>query len=204
MTEPAITLGGVTIHRALLDDEAQGALVEAVRAVAAAAPFYRPRTRFGKPLSARMTAAGALGWWADERGYRYVERHPVRNTPFPPLPDQVLALWRRFERRADPDCCLINYYGEGARMGLHQDRDEADFSFPVVSISLGDPGLFRVGGVNRPTPSRSVWLASGDVAILEGPARLVYHGVDRIRFGASPLLPRGGRINLTLRRARPA
>ena len=90
-------------------------------------------------------------------------------------------------------------YGEGAKMGLHQDRDEADFDMPVVSISLGDEALFRVGGVERGGPTRSIWLRSGDVAVMGGAARLVHHGIDRVRWGSSTLLPRGGRINLTLR-----
>ena len=89
----------------------------------------------------------------------------------------------------DPDCCLINYYGEGARMGLHQDKDEADFSWPVLSISLGDDALFRIGNTTRGGKTESIWLSSGDVVIMGGPARLTYHGIDRIRFGSSKLLP---------------
>ena len=98
-----------------------------------------------------------------------------------------------------PDCCLINFDGEGTRMGLHQDRDEQDFSQPVLSISLGDEALFRMGNVERGGATRSVWLRSGDVVVMGGEARLRHHGIDRIRFGSSPLLPNGGRINLTLR-----
>jgi alkylated DNA repair protein (DNA oxidative demethylase) len=98
-----------------------------------------------------------------------------------------------------PDCCLINFYGEGARMGMHQDRDEGDFSFPVLSVSLGDDALFRMGGVDRPVPTQSVWLRSGDVVVMGGDARLAFHGIDRVRHGSSTLLPKGGRINLTLR-----
>jgi alkylated DNA repair protein (DNA oxidative demethylase) len=110
-----------------------------------------------------------------------------------------LAVWERFAPGARaPECCLVNLYRE-ARMGLHQDRDEADLSQPVVSISLGDEALFRVGGTERGGPTRSVWLRSGDVAVLAGPARLAFHGVDRVRAGSSSLVPGGGRINLTLR-----
>ena len=98
-----------------------------------------------------------------------------------------------------PDCCLINYYGEDARMGLHQDKDEADFSYPVVSISLGDDGLLRLGNPTRGGTTDSLWLNSGDVVVMGGEARLAYHGVDRIRFKSSRLLPKGGRLNLTLR-----
>ena len=98
-----------------------------------------------------------------------------------------------------PDSCLLNYYGEGSRMGMHQDKDEADTRWPVVSISLGDEALFRVGGIEKPSPSKSVWLRSGDVVVLEGAARLAWHGIDRVRFRSSELLPDGGRINVTLR-----
>uniref|UniRef100_UPI0039E6311D alpha-ketoglutarate-dependent dioxygenase AlkB family protein n=1 Tax=Phaeovulum sp. TaxID=2934796 RepID=UPI0039E6311D len=119
---------------------------------------------------------------------------------WPPIPDSVLAIWRAVagvDRL--PECCLINFYGEGARMGLHQDRDEADFGCPVVSVSLGDDGLFRIGNQTRGGGTQSVWLRSGDVMVMGGPARLTYHGVDRIAYGTSPLMPSGGRINLTLR-----
>ena len=164
-----------------------------------AAPPYAPETPYGKPMSVRMTSAGRFGWYSDRTGYRYVDRHPS-GVPWPPIPEPVLAIWHRvtgLDRQ--PECCLVNFYGEGARMGLHQDRDEADFRWPVVSVSLGDDGLFRVGGTQRGEPTRSVWLKSGDIAVLGGDARLAYHGVDRIRFGSSDLLPKGGRINLTLR-----
>ena len=192
-------LRGVRVLPGYLDAPAQAALVEALRAVAAAAPFVRPETPRGRPMSVRMTAAGRYGWITDRKGYRYEPRHPS-GVAWPPIPGQVLALWHDVTAldRA-PDCCLVNWYGEGARMGLHQDRDEADFTMPVVSVSLGDEALFRVGGTERGGRTGSVWLRSGDVAVLEGESRLAYHGIDRIRFGSSTLLPQGGRINLTLR-----
>lgn len=194
-----LSLNGVEIRKGLLGRPAQQTLVTALRHVARAAPPYAPDTPYGKPMSVRMTSAGRFGWYSDRTGYRYVDRHPG-GAAWPAIPLQVLDIWRTvtgLDRQ--PDCCLINFYGEGARMGLHQDRDEADFSWPVVSVSLGDDGLFRVGGTGRRDPTRSVWLQSGDVAVLGGAARLAYHGVDRIRFGSSDLLERGGRINLTLR-----
>jgi alkylated DNA repair protein (DNA oxidative demethylase) len=146
-----------------------------------------------------MTSAGKYGWFTDPKGYRYIDRHPS-GTPWPPVPPTALELWCELvsSERA-PDCCLVNHYGAKARMGLHRDSDEADFSWPVLSISLGDPGLFRVGGPARSDPTVSVLLESGDVVVMGGAARLAYHGIDRIRFGASRLLPEGGRINLTLR-----
>jgi alkylated DNA repair protein (DNA oxidative demethylase) len=150
-------------------------------------------------MSVRMTAAGRFGWITDRRGYRYEPVQPS-GAAWPPIPASVLSVWREvtgLER--EPDCCLVNLYREAARMGLHQDRDEADFAWPVLSISLGDEALFRIGGVDRGGSTESVWLRSGDVLVMGGAARLVHHGIDRIRAGSSTLLEGGGRINLTLR-----
>ena len=192
-------MNGARVWPWLLDSGGQAALLEEVRAVVRAAPLFSPVTPGGRRMSVRMTAAGRFGWVSDRRGYRYEARHPG-GPAWPPIPPLALALWRAVapEARA-PECCLVNFYGEGARMGLHQDRDEADFGQPVVSVSLGDEGLFRVGGTERGGRTASVWLRSGDVVVLGGAARLAWHGVDRIRFGSSRLLPQGGRLNLTLR-----
>lgn len=187
------------IHKGYWDSAAQGAAVDALRAVLKSAPLYRPQTPMGKPMSVRMSSAGRLGWYSDKHGYRYVPAHP-EGQPWPAIPEQVLSVWTDLiSTDRLPDCCLINFYGEDARMGLHQDKDEADFSWPVVSISLGDDALFRMGNTTRGGKTDSIWLNSGDVVVMGGPARLTYHGVDRIRFGSSSLLPKGGRINLTLR-----
>lgn len=197
--EPGLRLCGARVHPGWIDAAGQAALVGAVRAVARAAPLVAPVTPGGRRMSVRMTAAGRLGWITDRRGYRYSPVHPD-GRPWPPIPDAVLAVWRALSGcAAEPDCCLINHYGPDARMGLHQDRDEGDFRFPVLSISLGDDGLFRIGGTERRDPTRSVWLHSGDVLVLEGAARLAWHGIDRIRPHTSRLLAHGGRINLTLR-----
>lgn len=196
---PGGWLNGVALYPGWLDPVAQAAMVGDLRKVVGAAPLFSPETRFGKRMSVQMTSAGRFGWYADRRGYRYIDRHPS-GMDWPPIPDSVLSVWRAVTGLSrDPDCCLINVYRNGARMGLHQDRDEADFSWPVLSISLGDDALFRVGGAERGGPTRSVWLASGDVAVLAGKARLAFHGIDRLRGGSSTLLPDGGRINLTLR-----
>lgn len=189
---------GFVIHPGFLDRPAQEALVARLREVVRQAPFFTPMTRRG-PMSVRMSAAGRFGWISDRRGYRYEERHP-EGMEWPPIPDEVLEIWKAVSDCGRlPECCLINWYGEGARMGMHRDEDEADFSCPVVSVSLGDDGMFRMGNLERGGRTESIWLKSGDVVVMGGAARMSYHGVDRIRFGSSTLLPEGGRINLTLR-----
>lgn len=190
---------GFRLYKSWLDRTAQEALRAEVAAVVAAAPPFSPMTPWGKPMRVRMTSAGRYGWFADRRGYRYVDRHP-EGAPWPPIPEGALAIWRALvgpERM--PDCCLVNLYDAGARMGLHRDADEADFSWPVLSVSLGDSAVFRMGGPARTDPTQSVVLESGDVVLMGDEARLAYHGIDRIRAGSSTLLPDGGRINLTLR-----
>ncbi|WP_300071327.1 alpha-ketoglutarate-dependent dioxygenase AlkB [uncultured Ruegeria sp.] len=194
-----LLLRGFDIRKGYLDAAAQGQLVEDLRPILKAAPLFRPMTPSGKEMSVRMTSAGAVGWVTDRSGYRYQTQHP-KGGAWPGIPESVLNIWHELaSAERDPDCCLINYYSEGARMGLHQDKDEADFSWPVLSISLGDDALFRIGNTTRGGKTESIWLNSGDVVIMGGPARLAYHGVDRIRHGSSKLLPKGGRINLTLR-----
>lgn len=181
---------------------AQAELLEAVLAGVAEAPFYRPITPGGRAMSVEITSLGALGWTSDAQGYRYQDRHPLTGRGWPAMPGALLRLWRDLaDPEIPPDSCLVNLYREGARMGLHQDRDEADFRFPVLSVSLGDTALFRLGGADRRAPTRQVRLTSGDVCLLAGDARLAFHGVDRLIPGSSRLIPGGGRLNLTLRRA---
>jgi DNA oxidative demethylase len=206
MSAPSISCG-LTIVPGYLDRSAQCALLAALDDVFRQAPVYVPRMpKSGRPLSVRMTNCGPLGWITDERGYRYEPTHPQTGMPWPPMPVIVLDAWQALAGYPHPpQACLINVYGHTARMGLHQDRDEQDFSAPVVSLSLGDTCLFRIGGTSRRDPTRTVRLASGDALVLGGEARLAFHGVDRIIPGTSTLLPDGGRINLTLRRVtRPA
>jgi DNA oxidative demethylase len=194
-----LAVNGFEIHKGWLDPPAQAAMAEDIARVAAAAPYFTPLTPWGKPMSVAMTSAGRYGWFTDRRGYRYLDRHPS-GVPWPPIPETVLLVWRTLVSGARmPDCCLVNRYGPKARMGLHRDADEKDFGWPVLSISLGDPAVFRVGGRERSDPTTSVLLESGDVVVFGGDARLAYHGVDRIRAGGSRLLPEGGRINLTCR-----
>jgi len=194
---------GVIFTPGYLDRAAQDEMLAAVRAVIAAAALYVPRMpRSGKPMSVRMTNAGALGWVTDEaRGYRYQPTHPESGEPWPPIPDILLRAWHELGGYPHPpEACLVNYYAPDARMGLHQDKDEQHFAAPVVSLSLGATCLFRVGGRKRSDPTSSVRLASGDAVVLGGEGRLAFHGVDRILPETSTLLPEGGRINLTLRR----
>jgi alkylated DNA repair protein (DNA oxidative demethylase) len=185
-----------------LDREEQQSLVNDIRAVVSEAPLYRPEMpRSGKPFSVRMTNCGELGWVADKKGYRYQDRHPVTGKPWPSIPAHLIELWDKLAGHpAPPQACLVNFYETSARMGLHQDRDESDLSAPVLSISLGDACLFRVGGTKRGEPTKSFRLESGDIVILGGESRLAFHGVDRIYPTTSTLLKDGGRINLTLRR----
>lgn len=165
-----------------------------------------PRT--GKPFSVMMSNCGPLGWVSDRGGgYRYEPRHPQTGELWPAIPERLIDIWKdiaAYGRR--PEACLINHYDPKAKMGLHQDRDEADVDAPVVSISLGDTAMFRLGGTSRKDPTRSFRLAGGDVMVLEGASRLAFHGVDRTLPGSSTsldrfhdLFPHGGRINLTMR-----
>ena len=194
-----IDIEGFIVLKGALDRAAQEQIRDDVRVIAKTAPFYTPLTPWGKPMSVRMTSAGQYGWYTDRKGYRYIETHP-NGTSWPAIPPSILSIWQdHISKDRDPECCLFNFYGEKARMGLHQDKDEADFNWPVLSISLGDSGLFRIGGNERTDPTQSIWLDSGDVVIMGNDARLKFHGIDRIKFGMSDLLKQQGRLNLTLR-----
>ncbi len=194
---------GIAHYPGYLDGGAQQALLDSIRQVVGEAPLFVPvMPRTGKPMQVQMSNCGSLGWVTDkDRGYRYQPTHPVTGKPWPPMPDMLPALWDAVSGFEDPpEACLINYYTDTAKMGLHQDRDEEEFAAPVVSISLGDDCLFRIGGTQRGGKTQSIRLISGDVIVLGGPSRLRFHGVDRIYPGTSTLLKDGGRINLTLRR----
>jgi alkylated DNA repair protein (DNA oxidative demethylase) len=195
---------GFLYRPSALDRSAQAEMVREVLSALESAPLIRPVTPGGKPFSVRMSNLGPLGWVSDRAGYRYQPTHPQTGRPWPAIPDSVQAVWRAVAGAdVEPDACLVNLYGPEARMGLHQDRDEAEFGWPVVSISLGDTAVFRIGAAEG-GPIAKLKLASGDVCVLAGAARLARHGIDWILGGSSSLLPGGGRLNLTLRRARPA
>lgn len=194
-----LEMRGFQIFKGLLEKEEQTSLVGLLRQIVTDAPMVSPVTQSGKAMSVRMTSAGDVGWVTDRAGYRYQEQHP-NGSLWPKIPVQILDIWRLVSRCDQaPNSCLINYYGENAKMGMHQDKDEGRFDWPVVSVSLGDDALFRMGNPERGGKTESLWLSSGDVVVMGGAARLSYHGVDRIRFGSASLLPKGGRLNITLR-----
>ena len=186
------------------DRDQQVALIDAVSEAARGdGPFFQstmPRT--GQPMSVVGSNFGPLGWVSDkDGGYRYEDVHPKTKKPWPQLPDILLQTWFALTGYASPpEACLINWYREGSKMGMHVDRDEHDVNAPVVSVSLGDPARFRIGGLVRGGKTMSMKINSGDVVVLAGDARQCYHGVDKIYYGGSTLVPKGGRINLTMRR----
>lgn len=203
---------GVRLYRSYFDEAAQIALLREIEQVIAQAPLFTPAMpRSGAPFSVRMTNCGPLGWVSDKTGYRYEPLHPQTRAPWPPIPPMLLAAWRALAAYPlPPQACLVNFYDPSARMGLHQDRDEVDLTAPILSLSLGADCRFRLGGAKRGDPTRSFALSSGDALTLGGAGRLRFHGVDRILpdiapcFESlcrdSPILARGERINLTLRR----
>jgi DNA oxidative demethylase len=192
---------------AMLDLASQEILVHELRTLVAVAPLFRPvMPRTGKPFSVKMTNLGSLGWVSDKAGYHYQATHPETGKLWPPIPEMVLDIWRTVANYpCEPEACLVNFYAAGTKMGLHQDKDEEDFAAPVVSVSLGDTAVFRIGGTERGGKTATIKLQSGDVLVMGGAARLCFHGIDRVLSGTSTLLKDGGRINLTLRRVtRPA
>ncbi len=195
-------MDGLKYLPGFLNPKAQEELVARLHDVVSAAPLFTPvMPRTGKAFSVRMTNIGPLGWVSDRTGYRYQANHPELGTPWPEFPESIMDLWNRVSDYAHPpEACLVNYYKGSAKMGLHQDRDEEDFAAPVVSISLGDTAIFRIGGVTRGGKTQSLKLESGDVLVMGGASRLCFHGIDRVLSGTSTLLKDGGRINLTLRR----
>jgi alkylated DNA repair protein (DNA oxidative demethylase) len=197
---------GCRLMRGLLSASEQEAIAGDIKEIIALAPLYYPRMpRTGRQLSVAMTNCGPLGWFSDkEGGYRYVTSHPLTGRPWPPMPERLIALWRHVVGyRNEPQACLINHYSGKAKMGLHRDEDEADRAAPILSISLGDSALFRLGGLKRSDPTVSFPLHSGDMLVMGGPSRLIYHGIVRLLPGTSALLAGGGRMNLTLRRVTP-
>ena len=184
----------------------QAELIAHVKMAVQTTPFYRPTMpQTGTPLSVAMTNFGTLGWVTDKaKGYRYQAAHPKTGAPWVPLPDLLVKLWREVTGWPNlPEACLVNWYREGSKMGPHIDSDERAVHAPVVSISLGDPAMFRIGGPQRGGPTHGIKLMSGDVVVMGGQSRRCYHSVSKIYYGESALVPKGGRINLTMRRVNP-
>lgn len=180
-------------------------LLNAVEHIAQHAPFRHMRTPGGHSMSVAMTNCGPLGWVTDATGYRYTSHDPQTGQPWPTMPDFFTTLATRAAAEAGfadfvPDACLINRYAPGARMSLHQDRNEHDLSWPIVSVSLGLPVVFQFGGMKRSDPTLRVPLSHGDIVVWGGPARLAFHGVLTLKPGHHPLTGEH-RINLTFRRA---
>lgn len=180
-------------------------LLAALQEVIGAAPFRQMATPSGHRMSVAMTSCGSAGWVSDRRGYRYDDRDPESGRPWPPMPGVFAALAARAAARAGfdgfaPDACLVSRYEPGARMSLHQDKDERDFAAPIVSVSLGLPAVFLFGGARRADPALRVRVAHGDVVVFGGPARLRYHGVLALKDGQHPATGRQ-RFNLTFRKA---
>lgn len=198
-------IGGFRFVPECLTPQRQQDLLEQVLDRLDVAPLYRPvMPRTGRPLTVQMSNFGSLGWISDRAGYRYSDTHPETGAPWPEIPEMLLDLWDELAGYpVRPEACLVNMYGPGARLGLHVDADEQAVDAPVLSVSLGDRAMFRIGGPSRSDPTRSFRLASGDVVVLGGAARRAYHSVDRIYPDTSQLVPGGGRINLTMRRVRP-
>ncbi len=195
--------GAVLLHAFALADAP--AIVAALEALTAAAPLRHMTTPGGFTMSVAMSNCGPLGWITDRHGYRYVATDPDSGRPWPPIPPLLLRLAGAAAARAGfagfcPDACLINRYAPGAKMALHQDRDEQDFSQPIVSISLGLPALFLFGGLQRGGRPARVPLVHGDVLVWGGPARLRFHGIAPLGAGSHPTTG-DCRINLTLRKA---
>lgn len=200
----AMAPGAVLLHG--FARAAERSLLEGMRRVAAAAPFRHMVTPGGHRMSVGMTSCGGAGWVSDRRGYRYDRDDPLSGAAWPEMPPGFLDLAAAAAAAAGfdgfvPDACLINRYQPGAKLTLHQDRDERDLAAPIVSVSLGLPAIFLFGGLARTDPVRRFPLAHGDVAVWGGPARLTHHGVAPLKPGDHPLLgPQ--RVNLTFRRAR--
>ena len=195
---------GLLYYPQVFDRAQQCRLLEDIRQIIDTAPLYHPiMPHSGYEMSAQSTNCGTLGWYSDqEKGYRYQKTHPLTQQPWPALPASFLQIWQQFSNHQNlPDCGLINYYNHDAKMGLHLDSDEEDFTAPVLSISLGDQAQFIIGGLTRKDKTQSLKLSSGDLIILGGQMRKVYHGISKLYPHSSTLLPETGRFNITLRKA---
>ena len=203
-TREAIADGAMLLRGFVKPIESE--LIEAVRAIVAQSPFRRMTTPGGHLMSVAMTNCGERGWITDHTGYRYDPIDPRTGAPWPAMPPVLRDLARGAAEQGGfqnfaPDACLVNRYEPGTRLSLHQDKDELDYSAPIVSVSLGLPATFLFGGMARADKPRRYRLVHGDVVVWGGPSRLAYHGVAPLAEGEHALLGRK-RINLTFRRTR--
>ena len=197
---------GLSLFSGVVDLPGQRRLFVALEEVLKAAPPIQNRTKGGGQTSAAMTNCGDVGWWSDAKGYRYTAASPATGLPWPPIPKAFSELIQVVTAKSQwpdfrPDACLINWYGAGAKMGLHQDRDEADFFQPIVTVCLGDSADFMVGGFARSDKATALKVHSGDVLIMGGASRMRFHGIRKIYPGTSPLAEIVGRYSLTFRKA---
>ncbi len=205
-TEPEkqeLAPGALLLHGFALSDDA--ALLHALEEVTARSPFRHMVTPGGFRMSVAMTNCGSLGWVTDRTGYRYDPADPDSGRPWPPMPADFLRLAQNAAAQAGfpdflPDACLVNRYEAGAKLSLHQDRDERDLAAPIVSVSLGAPAVFLFGGLNRADKTKRVPVTHGDVVVWGGPARLRYHGVLPLKPAHHPAFG-AHRVNLTFRKA---
>jgi DNA oxidative demethylase len=201
---------GVTHWPGYLTPRQQGVLLDAVAGVMRAAAPVRPRMKNGVPMINTLSNCGEWGWWSDEKGYRYVAQHPETNAPWPPIPEPIKSAAQALARETghpdyDPDSCLVNIYAATGKLNLHQDADESDRTQPIISFSFGADAAFVIGGMARADRGQVIRLKSGDAMALAGASRMRFHGVKKLYPAlhlAHPAIPLGGRINLTLRRAK--
>lgn len=182
-----------------LSDQQIEILLQDIECALQQAPLFKPTMpKTGKEFSVKMSNMGKMGWVSDQTaGYRYQSYHPTTKKPWPKISDNILDIWHDITNlKTLPDCCLINDYNMNAKMGLHVDNDEEDFSYPVLSISIGNSALFRFGGTKRSDKTKSIKLHHGDVLMMSQESRLIYHGIDKIY----PSHRFNNRINLTLRK----
>lgn len=187
-----------------LDRNQQEAIAELCRSIARIAPLVTPTMPSGAKYRCQQTSCGLVGWISDSQGYRYQHLNPANGEPFPSMPIELIDLAQSLaakvgEQSYRPDTCLINFYPQGGRLGLHQDNTERNLKPCIISLSLGDDAIFQIGGTKRSDPTRELLLRSGDALILHGESRLAFHGIKRIIPGTSNLLKNGGRLNLTIR-----
>lgn len=203
---PPVLPSGIFHLTGKLDSQHQSALIDATRHLSKSAEFSHPTTKSGGTYSAEITNCGQVGWWSDVRGYRYTEIDPRSGRAWPDMPKLFLdtldsILSETVAEGFEPDACLINHYVKGAKMGLHQDKDERDFSHPIVTVSLGAAADFLIGGLKRSDPSQVILVESGDVLIMGGESRMRFHGIRKIYPGSSPIAGVEGRLSLTFRKA---